>query len=90
MATELLDDGASVDARDRFGARPLSHTARFGHLQMIDLLLAHGAPIAALQARLLGYPGASNGQGNLASDPAERCHRAPTVRPPPIDEAGFS
>src|SRR3979411_1104074 len=43
MATELLDHGASVDARDRFGARPLSHPARFGHLQMVDLLLAPGA-----------------------------------------------
>ena len=47
LATELLDDGASVDARDRFGARPLSHAARFGHLEMVDLLLAHGAPIDA-------------------------------------------
>jgi ankyrin repeat protein len=47
MATELLDHGASLDARDRFGARPLSHAARFGHLQMVDLLLARGAPINA-------------------------------------------
>jgi len=47
LATELLDYGASVDARDRFGARPLSHAARFGHLEMVDLLLAHGAPINA-------------------------------------------
>ncbi|OAF13853.1 hypothetical protein AYJ54_43290 [Bradyrhizobium centrolobii] len=47
MATELLDGGASVDARDRFGARPLSHAARNGHLEMIDLLLARGAPINA-------------------------------------------
>src|SRR5690348_5646877 len=38
FATELLDSGASVDARDRFGARPLSHAARFGHLEMVDLL----------------------------------------------------
>jgi uncharacterized protein len=45
LATELLDYGASVDARDRLGARPLSHAARFGHLEMVDLLLAHGAPI---------------------------------------------
>jgi uncharacterized protein len=45
LATELLDHGASVDARDRFGARPLSHAARSGHLEMVDLLLAHGAPI---------------------------------------------
>src|SRR5437899_5912625 len=47
LATELLDYGVSVDARDRFGARPLSHAARFGHLEMVDLLLAHGAPIDA-------------------------------------------
>ena len=47
LATDLLDHGASVDARDRFGARPLSHAARFGHLEMVDLLLARGAPIDA-------------------------------------------
>jgi uncharacterized protein len=47
LATELLDHGASVDARDRLGARPLSHAARFGHLEMVDLLLAHGAPVDA-------------------------------------------
>jgi ankyrin repeat protein len=47
LTTELLDYGASVDARDRFGARPLSHAARFGHLQMVDLLLARDAPINA-------------------------------------------
>jgi ankyrin repeat protein len=47
LATELLDFGASVDARDRLGARPLSHAARFGHLEMVDLLLARGAPIDA-------------------------------------------
>jgi ankyrin repeat protein len=47
MATELLDHGASVDARDRFGARPLSHAARSGNLQMVDLLLARDAPVNA-------------------------------------------
>lgn len=47
LAAELLDGGASVDARDRFGARPLSHAARSGHLEMVDLLLARGAPINA-------------------------------------------
>ena len=47
LANELLDYGASIDARDRLGARPLSHAARFGHLEMVDLLLAHGAPIDA-------------------------------------------
>jgi ankyrin repeat protein len=47
LASELLDGGASVDARDRLGARPLSHAARFGNLAMVDLLLARGAPIDA-------------------------------------------
>ncbi len=47
LVTELLDHGASVDARDRFGARPLSHAARFGHLPIVDLLLARRAPIDA-------------------------------------------
>jgi uncharacterized protein len=47
LTTELLDYGASLDARDRLGARPLSHAARSGHLDMVDLLLARGAPINA-------------------------------------------
>jgi len=47
LATELLNEGASVDARDRLGARPLSHAARSGHIEMVDLLLARGAPIDA-------------------------------------------
>lgn len=47
LVTELLDRGASVDARDRLGARPLSHAARSGHLDMVDLLLARGAPVDA-------------------------------------------
>ena len=47
LTTQLLDQGASVDARDRLGARPLSHAAKAGHLKLVDLLLAHGAPIDA-------------------------------------------
>jgi ankyrin repeat protein len=47
LATEVLDFGGSVDARDRFGARPLSHAAKFGHLAMVNLLLARSAPINA-------------------------------------------
>jgi ankyrin repeat protein len=47
LTTQLLDQGASLDARDRLGARPLSHAAKAGHLQMVDLLLARGAPIDA-------------------------------------------
>jgi len=47
LAGQLLDQGASVDARDRLGARPLSHAAQAGHLAMVDLLLKRGAPINA-------------------------------------------
>jgi uncharacterized protein len=47
LATELLDQGASVDARDRLGARPLSHAAQAGHIEVVDLLLRRGAPINA-------------------------------------------
>lgn len=47
LTTKLLDEGASLDARDRLGARPLSHAAKSGHLGMVDLLLARGAPIDA-------------------------------------------
>ncbi len=47
LTTRLLDQGASVDARDRLGARPLSHAAKSGHLRMVELLLARGAPIDA-------------------------------------------
>src|ERR1700738_4183077 len=47
LATKLLDQGASLDARDRLCARPLSRAAKSGHLQMVDLLLARGAPIDA-------------------------------------------
>jgi ankyrin repeat protein len=47
LVSKLLDQGASVDARDRLGARPLSHAVRSGHPKMVDLLLARGAPIDA-------------------------------------------
>jgi ankyrin repeat protein len=47
LVADLIDHGASVDARDRFGAKPLSHAARFGHLPTVDLLLGRGAPIDA-------------------------------------------
>ena len=47
LATALLDHGASVDARDRLGTRPLGRAARSGHLEMVDLLLERGAPINA-------------------------------------------
>jgi ankyrin repeat protein len=64
LATALLDQGASVDARDRLGARPLSHAARSGHLEMIDLLLKRGAPINArnLEGSTALYVAAERGQ----------------------------
>jgi ankyrin repeat protein len=68
LATELLDYGASVDARDRFGARPLSHAARAGHLEMVNLLLARGATIDArnLAGATALYFAAQGGRGPVA------------------------
>ena len=74
LATELLDNGASVDARDRFGARPLSHAARAGHLEMVDLLLARGAPIDArnLAGATALYFAAEGGRGPVTRRLIER------------------
>ena len=74
LATELLDGGASVDARDRFGARPLSHAARSGHLEMLELLLARGAPINArnLAGATALYFAAERGHVAVAQRLAER------------------
>lgn len=74
LATELLEYGASVDARDRFGARPLSHAARFGHLEMVNLLLAHGAPIDArnLRGATALYYAAEGGRTSVAQRLIER------------------
>ena len=64
LATTLLDQGVSVDARDRLGARPLSRAARSGHLEMVDLLLQRGAPINArdLAGATALYVAAERGQ----------------------------
>jgi uncharacterized protein len=74
FATELLHYGASVDARDRFGARPLSHAAKAGHVEMIDLLLAHGAPIDArnLAGATALYFAAEGGHTSVAQRLIER------------------
>jgi uncharacterized protein len=74
LATELLDYGASIDARDRLGARPLSHAARFGHLEMVDLLLARGAPIDArnLAGATALYYAAEGGRTSVAQRLIER------------------
>jgi ankyrin repeat protein len=74
LATELIDHGASVDARDRLGARPLSHAARSGHLEMVDLLLARGAPIDArnLAGATALYFAAETGHPSIAQRLIER------------------
>ncbi|MDB5516291.1 MAG: ankyrin repeat protein [Tardiphaga sp.] len=74
LVTELLDHGASLDARDRFGARPLSHAARFGHLAMVDFLLARGAPIDArnLAGATALYVAAENNRTSAAQRLIER------------------
>lgn len=74
LATQLLDQGASVDARDRIGARPLSHAARSGHLEMVDLLLARGAPIDArdLNGATALYYAAERGHNSVVQRLIER------------------
>ncbi len=47
LASKLLDAGASLLARDRRGAMPLTHAARGGHRKLVELFLAKGAPIDA-------------------------------------------
>ncbi|MEO8422029.1 MAG: ankyrin repeat domain-containing protein [Hyphomicrobium sp.] len=47
LAGRLLADGASLKARDRFGAMPLSRAAKAGDVEIVDLLLEHGAEINA-------------------------------------------
>jgi ankyrin repeat protein len=74
LVTGLLDHGASLDARDRFGSRPLSHAARSGHLAMVDLLLARGASIDArnLAGATALYFAAEGGQTPIAQRLIER------------------
>jgi uncharacterized protein len=74
LATRLLDQGASVDARDRLGARPLGRAAMAGHLEMVDLLLARGAPLNArdLDGATALYQAAARGQSMVAQRLIER------------------
>jgi uncharacterized protein len=69
LVRELLAAGAPVDARDRLGAMPLTHAARFGHLALVDLLLEKGAPIDA-----------RNLAGSTALYVAAESDRLPVVR----------
>ena len=47
LALLALEDGASLEARDRFGAKPLSHAAAAGNAELVALYLDRGAPIDA-------------------------------------------
>ena len=47
LARRLLGDGASLQARDRFGAMPLSRAAKAGDVAIVELFLEHGADINA-------------------------------------------
>ncbi len=47
LAQRLLDDGASLEARDRLGRMALARAARAGHADIVDLFLARGAPVNA-------------------------------------------
>jgi uncharacterized protein len=47
LARRLLDAGASLSARDRFGAMALARAARAGHAALVEFFLGQGAPIDA-------------------------------------------
>jgi ankyrin repeat protein len=47
LARRLLEAGASLQARDRFGTMPLARAARVGHVALIELFLSNGAAIDA-------------------------------------------
>lgn len=47
LAQRLLDDGASLGSRDRFGAMPLTHAAKTGNVDILALFLEHGASVNA-------------------------------------------
>src|SRR5262245_32358291 len=47
LARRLLKGGASLQARDRLGATPLSRAAKSGNAQIVELFLEHGAAVDA-------------------------------------------
>jgi ankyrin repeat protein len=47
LAKLLLSEGASVEARDRLGAKPLARAASAGQIEIVTLFIERGAPIEA-------------------------------------------
>lgn len=47
LAGLLLDDGASLEARDALGNMPLAKAAQYGHAGLVKLFLARKAPVNA-------------------------------------------
>jgi hypothetical protein len=40
---QLLQKGANVNARDHYGHTPLMRAIRYGHVDVVRILMAHGA-----------------------------------------------
>lgn len=47
LCRSLLDDGASLEARDGLGNMPLAKAAKSGSVELVKLFLAHKAPVNA-------------------------------------------
>ncbi|MFZ2019857.1 MAG: ankyrin repeat domain-containing protein [Methyloceanibacter sp.] len=64
LARNLLELGASLDARDRTGARPLARAAVAGEVEMVTLFLDRGAAIDAqnLEGSSALFQAAENGR----------------------------
>lgn len=64
LAKLALEDGASLEARDRLGAKPLSHAAAEGNAELVALYLDRGASIDArnLDGSAALFKAAENGR----------------------------
>lgn len=64
LAKRLLEEGASVEARDGLGAMPLARAAAAGEAELAILFLEHSAPIDArnLEGSTALYQAAENGR----------------------------
>jgi ankyrin repeat protein len=64
LARKLLNKGASLDARDRLGAKPLARAAVAGEVEMVTLFLDKGAAVDAqnLDGSSALYQAAENGR----------------------------